>query len=61
MDPSKTDGLNRMSAIAHVTSDALSASLLILEHLKREVYTVQEAQDFLIGNAEPVPPAPSSN
>lgn len=60
MDPSKNDAMARMNTIAHVTSDALSATFLLLEHLKRGIYTPQEMQDFLIGNSEELPPAPGA-
>jgi len=57
-NPSREEGLARLSVISHVTSDALASVLLLLEHLKRNVYTVEDAQDHLIGNSEAIPPSP---
>lgn len=52
-NPTKEEAIQRMSIVAHVTSDGLATALLLLEHLRRGVYTVDEAYDHLVGNNEP--------
>lgn len=50
MNPSKEDAIARMSTIAHISSDSLTACLMMIEHLKRNLYTAEEIQDYLISN-----------
>lgn len=58
-DPSQEDALTRMIAVTHISSDSLAAVLLILEHLKRGIYTAEIAQTVLISDGG-LPDTPST-